>query len=312
MGADIAHEKCGTSAEAPRIRRVDSSVVSNVSVVIISKKEQGLSETLNSIEASPIGESCEVVVVDASQGSLSAIRDAHPRIRWIDFPPIPNRSVTIPHQRNMGVASAKGEIIAYTDAGCVPEAEWLERLIQPIIDGDEEFVAGPVKLDGSPYPPISRGAYVSECPTINVAFKKSVWTTLGGFDESFLYGSDIDFSWRAVQSGIRIRWVEDAVVSHDWGSWRRQLRRSYVYGVAKTKLYRKHPGRWKALFTTDPGPLAYACALLGAPLGIIFPSYFLILAIPLWRNRRSEQPLLAVLNGFVFSIGAMIELVNPT
>ena len=285
---------------------------SSVSIVIISKNERGLDETLTSIESSPSSALREIVVVDASQGSLSAISEKHPEVRWIDFPPLAERSVTIPHQRNLGVAEATGEIIVFIDAGCVADPNWLEELTRPILEGQEQFVAGAVKHDGSPYPPRRRGNYVSECPTMNVAFKKTVWSSLGGFDESFFYGSDIDFSWRVVASGIKIRWAETALISHDWGPWRRQLRRSYVYGVAKTKLYRKHRARWPVLFTSDPGPLAYAAFLLGTPFGMIFPSYFLILAIPLWRNRRSDAPVFAVINAFVNSIGSLVELVRPT
>ena len=278
--------------------------------MIISKREHRLDETLSAIESSPFGKTCELLVVDASEGALSSIQREHPGVRWIDFEAPTGRSMTIPHQRNLGVSLAKGEIIVLTDAGWLPAADWLERLTRPIMEEGEKIVAGPVRSGGIHHRQSHQGSYVLEWPTANVAFEKSVWAALGGFDESFDYGSDVDFSWRAVSAGCKIRWVDEAVVFRDSGDWRRQLKRSYVYGKARTKLYRKHPGRRRALVTTDPVPLGFALFLLGSPIGLVFPAYFLILAVPLWRVRHSDSPFFDVLNGFVLAIGALVELVN--
>jgi GT2 family glycosyltransferase len=59
---------------------------------------------------------------------------------------------------------------------------------------------------------------------------------VGGFDESFDYGSDIDFSWRLRDAGVRLRSVPEARVEHDWGSHSRQLRRAFRYGQARRQL----------------------------------------------------------------------------
>ena len=61
--------------------------------------------------------------------------------------------------------------------------------------------------------------YLREAPTINVAVRhREVFHAIGGFDEGFGYGSDVDFTWRAVAEQLRVRYVPDAVVTHDWGS----------------------------------------------------------------------------------------------
>lgn len=283
-----------------------------ISIVIISKNELSLEQTLSSIESSPPGEPREILVVDASQGSLSSVRSKHPRVRWIDFQAPPGRNITIPHQRNLGVSEAMGDIVVFTDAGCIPEPEWLERLTHPIINEGERIAAGPVRSGGLHEGRPVQGEYVSECPTVNVAFEKSVWSALGGFDETFDYGSDIDFSWRAVHAGFRIRWIEKAVVSHDWGDRRRQLKRFYVYGKARTKLYRKHPEHRQSLLTTDRMLLGFSLFILGLPVGIWFPAYFLILAIPIWRVRHSDSVGLNLVYECVLAIGALVEFVRPT
>lgn len=44
--------------------------------------------------------------------------------------------------RNSGVNAAQGEIIAFTDADCVPTSEWLCHIIQPFIEADVVGVKG--------------------------------------------------------------------------------------------------------------------------------------------------------------------------
>jgi GT2 family glycosyltransferase len=56
---------------------------------------------------------------------------------------------------------------------------------------------------------------------------RKVYDEVGLFDEAFQCGSDVDFSWRSVDYGFRIRYGPQAVVEHDWGDVRRQLKRSY-------------------------------------------------------------------------------------
>ena len=76
-----------------------------VSIVVISKDEPALDETLTGVaeQARALGRDWEVVVVDASDGRLAAVRRAHPEVRWLDFARPPGVRVSIPHQRNAGV-----------------------------------------------------------------------------------------------------------------------------------------------------------------------------------------------------------------
>jgi hypothetical protein len=47
----------------------------------------------------------------------------------------------ISENRNAAIAAASNEVIACTDAGCVAQPEWLERLVAPIEAG-AQWVAG--------------------------------------------------------------------------------------------------------------------------------------------------------------------------
>jgi cellulose synthase/poly-beta-1,6-N-acetylglucosamine synthase-like glycosyltransferase len=289
-----------------------------ISIVVISKNEESLDETLTDLihQAESLKESSEIVVVDASEGWLDPIWLRHEtKVRWIQFAAPPGVRVSIPHQRNSGVRAAHGEIIVFTDAGCRPEQEWLARLVAPLRQ-DEQVTAGLALATAGRsglYERTARQAlesrYLTECPTINFAFHRRVFDAIGGFDERFAYGSDVDFTWRLIDAGYRIRGVPDAVVHHDWGGWRRQLRRSYAYGKARTRLYRKHRARVRHILLNDPMIVIYPVFLLGLPLTLFFPFYPALLLIPAWRN-RSDGAVRVVVDHLVYGAGVLMELVG--
>lgn len=290
-----------------------------ISIVIISKDEASLDSTLTAVtaQAQALEESAEIIVVDASDGRLDYIRLRHQtQARWVQFERPPGVTVSIPHQRNTGVRAAEGEIIVFTDAGCRPEPEWLEQLVRPVLHDEHiatgitlsppgatgESVADRMMLQGT-----LANRYIEQCSTINLAFRREVFETVGGFDEGFAYGSDIDFSWRVTDAGYRIRGVPDAISRHDTGTLRRQLRRSYVYGKARVRLYRKHRARLRHVLREDFIVVAYPVFLLGLPLTLICPFYPALLLIPTWRN-RSDGPV-GVLKNLTFGAGVLAELV---
>jgi cellulose synthase/poly-beta-1,6-N-acetylglucosamine synthase-like glycosyltransferase len=299
-----------------------------ISVVIISKDEPSLDDTIGDVagQAASLSETFEIVVVDASAGRLDNIRRRHANTaQWLRFEPPPGVHVSIPHQRNAGVRAARGQIIVFTDAGCRPEPGWLARLVAPVLR-DEQIAAGLTLAAGGTglYDRLARqtarSPYLTECSTINLAFRREAFEAVGGFDERFAYGSDVDFSWRLVDAGYRIRSVPDAVVRHDWGGWGRQLRRSYVYGRARMRLLRKHRARLRHVLRDDPVVVVYPVFLLGlpvtsltfflwAPLALLFPLYLALLLIPAWRN-RCDGAVRVLADHLSYGLGVLAELVT--
>jgi GT2 family glycosyltransferase len=151
--------------------------------------------------------------------------------------------------------------------------------------------------------------YLREAPTLNLAFRRKVFDAAGGFDESFAYGSDVDFTWRVNDMGYRIRCVPDAIIQHDYGTSERQRRRSYVYGQARARLYRKHRARRKHVLRDDPIAVVYPLFLVGLPLTLIFPLYPLLLLVPAWRN-RSHGMVRVLVDHLWFGAGVLAELVG--
>lgn len=127
--------------------------------------------------------------------------------------------------RNTGMQASSGEWLVFTDADCLPEPEWLEKLIDA---GAEKSVrAGRVEVvTGCRQPNIFerydrvRGIpqdwYVSRgyAATANLAVHREDALRIGQFDESRFSGGDADYVRRAVASGIDLQYIPDAVVKH--------------------------------------------------------------------------------------------------
>ena len=288
-----------------------------VSLVIVNKDERLLADSLRALEPFVGNFLHEVLVVDASNGSLDDIRLSNEWAGWIDYTQPPGIRTTIAHQRNIGVQHAQGDVIVFTDSGCLPQEDWLKRLVTPILEGNEFVTCGPSKAVGkSVYPgkKSPHGAdtvYVPMAPTINIAFRREAFDAVGGFDESFGSAEDLDFTWRLTDVGYRLRWVENAVVTHDWGTAQRQIRRACFYGKGGCRLMRKHPHRIIELTKQNPVPIAYALFLLGLPLTLKFRRYPLLILWPSWRLRDSEMPWLALLDHIVMGAGFLYELFRP-
>jgi len=291
--------------------------VDKTSLVIVNKDERLLSETLQALKPFVGGVLSEVLVVDASNGALDDIRLSNDWARWIDYVQPPGIHTTIAHQRNIGVRESEGDIIVFTDSGCLPEDEWLERLLAPILEEGEFVACGPARAIGkSVYSGVHWWGnvdkdYVPMAPTINLAFRREAFDTVGGFDESFGSAEDIDFTWRMTDNGYRLRWVQNAVVQHDWGTPMRQLRRSFFYGKGGCRLLRKHTDRIGEATKENPAPLLYALFLLGLPLTVKWRWYPLVLLWPIWRTRQEELRWLVLADHLVMGAGVLHELVRP-
>ena len=163
-----------------------------------------------------------------------------------------------------------------------------------------------------------KSRYLTECATINLAFRRKAFEAIGGFDQRFAYGSDIDFTWRLTDAGYRIRSAPDAVIRHDWGGRRRQLRRSYVYGKARGRLLRKHRPRLRRVLHDDPMVIVYPAFLvgfpftfplifLGLPSSLLIPLYPALLLVPAWRN-RSNGIFQVLADHLTYGLGILADL----
>lgn len=281
-----------------------------VSIVIINKNDRGIAATLSALSNMQY-ENKEIIVVDASDGKLNDIQKDYSKIEWVEFSNVNrNKKHTIPEQRNVGVKLSKGKIIVFTDASCVPEKGWLENLIRPINEEGECIVAGATFSQGTKTlhdnASMNASKYVGECPTINLAFTRKLYDEMNGFDESFDYGSDVDFSWRIIDAGYKIRFEPSAIIKHDWGGAKLELKRSFRYGKARARLHIKHK-KIQHLITHDIITVIYPAYVLGLPITIWWHWYPLLILIPAIKN-FNKNPLRTIIDHLVFGVGVLDEL----
>lgn len=162
--------------------------------------------------------------------------------------------------RNSGARLAAGDIIAFTDADCVPDPKWLRILVESFKDEHIGAVAGRVvgfkpeslldkfhamfTLRGLPNSHTSREFSLVRggFPTANLAVRKDVFGAIGGFDESMkIYSEDYDLCARIYQLALSIHYTTDAVVYHIHrnslaGTWHQ----SFGFGTGHAVLLKKH------------------------------------------------------------------------
>jgi glycosyltransferase involved in cell wall biosynthesis len=125
--------------------------------------------------------------------------------------------------RNVGAAAASAPLLAFTDADCIPEPDWLARIVAAARRAD--LVQGAVlPPEGERIGPFDRVvAVVSEYglyQTANLAITRACFDAAGGFQpivrprRTKEMGEDAWLGWRARRAGARTCFARDAVVRH--------------------------------------------------------------------------------------------------
>jgi O-antigen biosynthesis protein len=128
--------------------------------------------------------------------------------------------------RNAGLRSAGGEIVAFTDADCRVDPNWLAAIVAPLEDPGVGIAggairarppAGDVERFGEIIHDHRRAIEIFEPPyaiTMNWASRRAFLEELGGFDERFRRGEDVELSYRVAQAGYALVFAPTAVVFH--------------------------------------------------------------------------------------------------
>jgi glycosyltransferase involved in cell wall biosynthesis len=122
--------------------------------------------------------------------------------------------------RNDGVAATDAELIAFTDADCVPAPGWLEAGERALRDAD--LVQGRV----APAGPVGRGEHsvwvdreTGLYETANLFVRREWFDRVGGFGPGIAaagrpFGEDVLFGWAARRVGARTAYCAEALVHH--------------------------------------------------------------------------------------------------
>lgn len=166
------------------------------------------------------------------------------RAPWPELPSalqetLPLRALDLPHRgpaaaRNAGATEARGQYLAFTDDDCRPFPDWLSRFEEGFAAGPWDALAGR-SLNPWPkclatrsheylidflqnYSRFPSGDVYLACSN-NVAYKREVFQSLGGYDGSFLWpgAEDRELGHRLLARGFRQGYLPEARVWHDHG-----------------------------------------------------------------------------------------------
>ncbi|MFB2771418.1 glycosyltransferase family 2 protein [Pelatocladus sp. BLCC-F211] len=155
--------------------------------------------------------------------------------------------------RNMGIRAANGQIIAFTDADCRPQPEWLKLLVAPFVNNDIAIVAGEITaLPGNSLleqfaenqQTLSQKHTLNHkfCPygqTANLAIRRQALEKVGLFRPYLTTGGDADICWRIQQENIgRLEFANKAIVQHRHRTTLKELQNQWRrYGRSNRYLH---------------------------------------------------------------------------
>ena len=206
----------------------------------------------------------EVIVVDGASTDdtpdvVRGLEAEHPNLRLLA-----NARRWSSAARNLGVRSARGDIVVVVDGHCeVDNANYLSELADAFERSGADCVGRPQPLDVPGASALQRAiaaarasrlghnpaSYIYSAAeqfvpskSVAIAYRRSVFESVGYFDESFDACEDVEFNHRIDQAGLRCFFTPRVCVRYYPRASLRglfhQLRR---YGQGRVRLLAKHP-----------------------------------------------------------------------
>lgn len=161
----------------------------------------------------------EIVVVDngSTDDTISIVKS------FSSVTLLENKGNTISAQRNFAAAKANGDAFAFIDCDCLVCPGWRKAVIETLEDDTVHAVGS--HYDLSLHPTWVEKAWVSRrhkspierkyIPAGNLVIRKSVFTSINGFDESLQTDEDTDICRRITDAGGRLIDAPGARVMHE-------------------------------------------------------------------------------------------------
>jgi len=273
-----------------------------VSIVIPCRNEESYIKNclMSLINQSLSPEKYEILVVDgmSDDGTVSLIENIQKKYSLVRL--LKNEKKITPVARNLGIAAAKGEIIAICDAHAVYDSLYLENALEIFQrQKDADCVGGPIISAGETH--FGKATALAMSSKIGVGnakhrfpdyegyaemacfpiYKKEVFDKIGLFDESMVRNQDDEFSQRFRLSGGKVYITP-------------KIKSTYFVRNSAGKLYKQYFGygfyRWKVLHKNKVQisyrqmipPMFVMVLLLWMTIGIFLKSFILAAFLPLF------------------------------
>ena len=285
------------------------------SVVVPNLHSPRIGEVLDALERQAgLDGAYEVIVVGRDRYGL--VQETE-RVRFLRS----ERDLNAGEARNRGIEAARGEVIFFLDADCIPDEDWMARLLRryrqgyPIVGGGVTFsdrnfwtlcdnVSHFYGLypDGRP-----RLAVDFNIHTANMCVSKALLVKVGKFSERFpgAAGEDFDLIMRIREGGYGLYFEPSALVTHrpERNSFRSVLRHSAIW--ARQSIGIRH--RYAALLKT-PWVLYHPLPLLFlSPMIAVWVSARIFLLYPRLLRYWYTFPVV-LLSKIVWCLAAASEL----
>ncbi|MEW6686038.1 MAG: glycosyltransferase [Candidatus Edwardsbacteria bacterium] len=225
-----------------------------------------------------------IVIDDGSVDKTPEILKKYNNIRILTTPGVgPSKA------RNIAVQKSKGEFLAFTDADCLVDTNWLNELLKGFtnekvagVGGDQQspeddtefgkevqnffrtigFVTGYIKSG-------KKTRETNHNPSCNVMYRRDIFEKLKGFEERLWPGEDVELDYRIAKANYRLMHNPKAVVYHYRPDTIAKLRRMMQnYGWSQGVITRK-------------------CGLFRV-IQLEFPVLILILAFGIWLTYQNN------------------------
>ncbi len=305
-----------------------------VSVIIpCYNEEKFIGKALDNLVGQYPAKDYEIVIVDGMSEDrtryvVAEFQRAQPQIA---VTLVDNPARTIPQALNLGIAAARGEIIARVDAHAAPSQDYIRRCVAVLNEGDAAVVGMPCRVQPGAETLIARAIAIavshlfgigdakyrlnSSAPlaaqesvdTVAFAcFRKSLWTSLGGFDEKLLTNEDYDFNYRVRQRGKRVVLDRSEHCDYFARATLSSLANQYLrYGFWKAQMIKQQPLSLKLRHTVAPAfvasvlffaGLGFLTSLAWYALLFVLAGYaFSALAFAFHATRKRRERLLMML-----------------
>ena len=222
------------------------------------------------------GTDVTIRVVDDSRPTLRASWQGTAEALGVEVLTSPG---TIAQKRNAGCKGNNADAVAFTDADCTVDIEWLLVHFEAYAALPEspgavgrtlhQFDSSPMYaaarhagfLIGFSLPELMTATLWGPCSNLSV--RRAAFDSVGGFDEAFAYAAeDVDLGLRLVATtGHRLVCVKAAPATHAVGPFARGIvRRAWTWGGGEAQLLARHAAHRAA---APPGILIFMFAALG-------------------------------------------------
>ena len=277
-----------------------------VSVVIpCYNEERFIGNALEQLARQFDSDRYEIIVVDglSEDNSRAVVEDFRQRRPEVSVSLVENPARHIPTALNLGVAAAKGSVIARMDAHAAPSEGYIRRCVEVLQSRDAGVVGMPCKVRAGSDTVVARtiaaavshpfgigdakyrlgadGPLQESVDTVAFAcFTKLLWEQLGGFNESLLTNEDYDFNYRVRASGREVILDRSGHCDYFARTSFKGLASQYIrYGGWKSRMLRLHPRSVKLRHLV--APCFVLSVLLLVLIGMVWPPGFLVLAAEL-------------------------------